>query len=445
MTSQMVNIPEIIDNYRSDFRNQEPISGWLQDIRDKGMETFENVGLPASRRGNEKWKYTNIAPIARTSFRPAQKVDVEIESIKKIAPWDDNWTNLVFVNGFYNRKLSSPLNKTPYILPLSDLIETNHEEVGIPRSIGRYVDYSDDGFAALNTAFLKDAMVINIPESLHVESPINVVFYNSGIASTVNHPRFFLIANKDSRVSVIESYVGEGQHPTLTNAVSEIACLEGSEIDHYRVLGESEHAFNIGYERVMLSEKSSFRSTSFCKSIKIGRYDLNVCINGANASCELNGLYSTSGTSHMDNYINIDHAEPNGRSDLLYKGILDGKSRAVFGGTVLVRRGAQKTESTQSDKNLLLSSQAEVDSKPSLYIYADDVKCAHGATAGNTDFDTIFYMMSRGLDIETASRLLIYGFAEEIINKVNISGLEKYLEEEFLSSLPDHRFEFQNV
>ena len=349
---------------------------------------------------------------------------------------------MVFVNGFYSRELSSPLDEVPYIFPLSEFVEINCENAEIYRSIGQYIDYSDDGFAALNTAFLKDAMIVNIPENLHVKSPINIIFYNTGTDQAVNHPRFFMIANKNSRVSIIENFVGEGVDVSLTNSVSEIVGKEGSEIDHYRIMGESEHAFDVGYERVMLSDNSSFRSTSFCKSAKMGRYDLNVCINGIDASCELNGLYTTNGMSHIDNYINIDHVEPNGRSDLLYKGILDGKSRAVFGGTVLVRRAAQKTESTQSDKNLVLSSQAEVDSKPALFIYADDVKCAHGATAGNIDSDTLFYMMSRGLDIETASKLLIYGFAEEIINKVNISALRNYLEGEILSSLPDHRFEF---
>lgn len=440
--TQIVNVAQTIDHYKSDFQKQESISVWLRDIRSNAMETFEVVGLPVKRRGNEKWKYTNISAIAQTNFEPAQKIDVELEAIKNVAPWDDAWTNLVFVNGFYNSELSSSLDEAPYIYPLSGFVSSNYENFDIYDPIGKYIDYSDDGFAALNTAFLKDAMVVNIPENFCVKSPINVIFYNTGITGSVNHPRFLMVANKDSKVSLIESFVGEGDDVSLTNSVSEIVGREGAEIDHYRIMGQSEHAFDVGYERVMLSDNSSFRSTSFCKSAKIGRYDLNVCINGTDASCELNGLYTTNGTSHIDNYINIDHVAPNGRSDLLYKGILDGKSKAVFGGTVMVRKSAQKTESTQSDKNLVLSSHAEVNSKPSLYIYADDVQCAHGATAGNIDSDTLFYMMSRGLDIQAASKLLIYGFAEEIISKVDIRSLRNYLESEILSSLPDHRFEF---
>ena len=442
MMIQMVKIDQMIEHYKSDFEEQKYITGWLQDVRSNAMETFADIGLPVRRRGNEKWKYTNISDIAQINFRPAQNINVGLESIKNAAPWHDDWTNLVFVNGFYSKELSSSLDETPYIYPLCESVYINHEMSGAYDSIGKHINYSDDGFAALNTAFLKDVMVADIPENLHVTSPINVIFYNTGTPQSVNHPRFFMVANKDSKVSVIESFVGKDGGVSLTNSVSEIVGKEGSEIDHYRIMGGSEFAFDVGYERVLLSDNASFKSTSFCKSTKIGRYDLNVCINGAYASCELNGLYRTGGTSHIDNYINIDHIAPNGRSNLLYKGILDGRSRAVFGGTVVVRKSAQKTESTQTDKNLVLSSYAEVDSKPSLYIYADDVQCAHGATAGNIDSDTLFYMVSRGLDIETASKLLIYGFAEEIINKVDISSLRNYLESEILSSLPDHSFEF---
>ena len=191
-----------------------------------------------------------------------------------------------------------------------------------------------------------------------------------------------------------------------------------------------------------LGSKAKFKSRSFFRSAKIGRYDLNVLIDGEGATCDLKGLYFTSGSQHMDNFINIDHAKPNGTSYLFYKGILDGRSRAVFGGTVLVRKFAQKTDSIQYDKNLLLSPHAEVDSKPALFIYADDVKCAHGATAGNIDADTIFYMRSRGMDLETASKLLIYGFAGEIIDAVEIDGLKDFLEDMFLTALPSHKFEF---
>ena len=174
----------------------------------------------------------------------------------------------------------------------------------------------------------------------------------------------------------------------------------------------------------------------------MGRYDLSVFLNGSDSYCNLNGLYVTANSQHQDNNINIEHAQPNTTSRLAYKGILDGRSKAVFGGTVLVQQNAQKTDAIQSDKNLVLSPNAEVDSKPALFIYADDVKCGHGATAGNIDEETIFYMRSRGLDIETASKMLIYGFAKEVIDTVHNNELKLYLESIFLNSLPSYRFEF---
>ena len=217
---------------------------------------------------------------------------------------------------------------------------------------------------------------------------------------------------------------------------------DSSKISHYRLLNEGQNTFHIESSRVNLKSNSTFESTSFSKSSKISRYDLKVNIEGENSYCNLNGLYLTSGTQHIDNYINIDHIQPKGTSRLNYKGILTEKSRAVFGGTVWVREGAMKTDSIQSDKNLLLSDEAEVDSKPALYIYADDVQCAHGATAGNIDAETIFYMRSRGIDLETASKLLINGFANEIIDCVNIPKLKMELEKLFLESLPKYKLEF---
>ena len=240
----------------------------------------------------------------------------------------------------------------------------------------------------------------------------------------------------------MESYVGGSKDVSLTNSVSEIIIGKRSTVKHYRLLDESDTTYNVGYGRVSVAEEASFFSRSFFKGASIGRYDLNVSMEGKSSFCDLKGLYLTTGSQHMDNFINIDHIAPGGKSNLLYKGILDGKSRAVFGGTVMVRQTAQQTDSVQSDKNLLLSPDAEVDSKPSLYIYADDVKCAHGATAGNIDAETIFYMLSRGVDIETASKLLLYGFAGEIVNSIEIKELRDKFESYFLNALPEYKFEF---
>ena len=435
----MVSNASGVDHYASDFQQLQGLNdnNWVSPIRSHAMETFAGIGLPTTRKGNEKWKYTNVAPIARIPFALSSSSNTSIDVIKSVAPWSDSWTNVVFVNGFYRKDLSDQSDE----FELTNLAELIEERIPV-ENLGSLTDISDDGFAALNTSFLQDGIVLKVEKGKTVEFPINVVFFSDGSPSTVAHPRIFVKAGRGSSVSVIENYVGGGGDYSLTNSVSEILVEEDAVVNHYRFLSESEHTYDVGYGRVKLSDNSVFNSRSFFKGANIGRYDLNVLIDGEYASCDLQGLYFTSGDQHMDNFINIDHAKPYGTSNLFYKGILDGKSRAVFGGTVLVRKPAQKTDSVQSDKNLILSADAEVDSKPALFIYADDVKCAHGATAGNVDADTLFYMRSRGIDLETASRLLIYGFAGEVIDKVEIPELRVFLEEAFLTSLPSYKFEF---
>ena len=427
------------DNYFSDFQKLQDSTddNWITQIRGRAMETFTDIGFPTTRKGNEKWKYTNVAPIARIPFILSGPSNTSINVIKSVAPWSNNWTNVVFVNGHLRKDLSDSSDEFD-ISSLAELAQTDSQV----EDLGSLTDISDDGFAALNTSFLQDGIVLRVEQGRKVKLPINVIFFSDGISGAVSHPRIFIKAGRGSSVSVIENYVGGSKNYSLTNSVSEIVVGEDAEVNHYRLLSESEHSYDVGYGRVKLSDNSVFNSRSFFKGANIGRYDLNVFIDGEYASCDLQGLYFTSGSQHMDNFINIDHAQPHGISNLFYKGILDGKSRAVFGGTVLVRKPAQKTDSVQSDKNLILSPDAEVDSKPALFIYADDVKCAHGATAGNVDADTLFYMRSRGIDLETASKLLIYGFAGEVIDKVEVPELRDYLEEAFLTSLPSYRFEF---
>ena len=427
----------------SDFQTlQENSVGWISEIRSTAMGTFGEIGLPTARKGNEKWKYTNVAPIARIEYKLSKPSVVSLDQIKASAPWDDSWLNFVFVNGVLRSDLGHPEVNGVSVFSIAEEANLDEPCSTIIDYIGSVTDVSDEGFAALNTSFLSDGIAIEIDSEIQSDRPLNIIFFDDGTTNSISHPRVLIVARPNSAVSVIESYVGGGSNCTLTNSVSEIIVGEGASVSHYRLLAETDETYDIGYGRVKLGSKAEFKSRSFFRSAKIGRYDLNVLIDGEGATCDLKGLYFTSGSQHMDNFINIDHAKPNGTSDLFYKGILDGRSRAVFGGTVLVRKSAQKTDSIQSDKNLLLSPHAEVDSKPALFIYADDVKCAHGATAGSIDADTIFYMRSRGMDLETASKLLIYGFAGEIIDAVEIDGLKDFLEEMFLTALPSHRFEF---
>ena len=323
---------------------------------------------------------------------------------------------------------------------LADAIQAGNDAVA--KHMAQYADIEEDGFIALNTAFISDGAFVEVDDDLSVEDPLHLVFVTTGGARTVSHPRVLVVVGRGSRATIVESYVGVQGNRCLTNSVAEFVLEDDATLEHYRLLMESEDAFHVGVTRVKQGSGSSYNSKVFERQVGLGRFDLYTSLDGENSSCDLKGLYFTSGRQHMDNYININHTKPYATSRLYYKGILDGRSRAVFGGTVFVQPGAIKTDSHQEDKNLVLSPDAEVDSKPSLFIWADDVKCGHGATAGNIDMDTVFYMRSRGIDLEAASRLLIYGFASEIIDTVEDEYLRSYLERLFLDSLPSYKFEF---
>ena len=437
------------ESYLSDYRAAEREANgpaWLRDIRGQAVARFEELGFPTARRGNERWKYTSVVPIARAEFgydpqRPLNGLSVE--TVAASVPWQDTWRRLVFVDGVFAPALSSSPAAMGEVQACSLEEAVSADPVGVEKHLARHASFVDDGFTALNTAFVRDGAFVRVPAGLAVETPLHLVFLSSGSAEpTVSYPRVLVVAEAGSRATVIESYAGLDGGRYFSDAVSEMVLEEGAEVDHYRLQSESESAFHVGMARVVQAERSTYSSRAFFKGAALGRYDLSVLLEGRNSACHLGGLYTTSGSQHLDNNINIEHAGPETTSRLNYKGILDGRSRAVFGGTVVVRKEAQKTDALQSDKNLVLSPHAEVDSKPALFIYADDVKCGHGATAGNIDEDTVFYMRSRGVDVDTASRLLIYGFASETIDGVLEPDLKAYLESTFLETLPSYRFEF---
>ena len=415
---------------------------WLWELRSKGFDNFSRLGFPTARKGNEAWKYTNVAPIARTVFSLPQFYELPSkERLRTAVPWSEDWNTLVFVNGNYKQELSAI--HEPDALMLDSLFHAGvRGDETLAESLGGLASVEDDAFAALNTAFLDEGAVVRVPSGARMERPAHLVFLSTEDEDRfVTHPRVLVIADRDAEATIIESYVGVGENPYFTNAVAEIVVGEGAKVEHYRLMDESEQSYHVGVARVHQKDGSSFSSRAFYKGVGLGRHDLYVHI-GDGCETDLSGLYITSGSQHMDNFINIDHAQPNSTSRLYYKGILSGRSRAVFGGTVFVREGADKTDAQQSDKNLLLSPDAEVDSKPALFIWADDVKCGHGATAGNVDEDTVFYMRSRGVDLETASRLLIFGFASEIVDTVAVPELHGYLERSFLEAIPKYEFRF---
>ena len=403
----MTQAPTRHERYAADYQALTAANpgspGWLRDLREHAWARFDEVGFPTARRGNERWKYTAVAPIARAEF----------------ALTTERTENPEFNFGFSAVSAVS-------------VFDNEHEEE-IRRYLGSMARFDDDGFTALNTAFLRDMAFVRVPDDCG--ETVSVCVNHASRSDAVTHPRTLIVAGRNANLTVVETYNGPEGQRYFTNAVTEIVVGEGAHVDHYRLLDESPAAFHVGTTRVHQAKDSSFNSASFALGTALARNDFAVTLDGPGAYCSLNGLYYTGEGQHIDNLISIDHAQPHGTSRLNYKGILDGNSRAVFGGEVLVRRNAQKSDAQQSDKNLLLSENAEVDSKPSLLIYADDVKCSHGATAGQIDAQTLFYLRSRGLDLETASRMLISAFAREIVDTVKPDPLRDYLDSLFDRSI----------
>lgn len=434
------------DNYLADFQalQRDGAAGgpaWLQALRDRAWSRFSALGFPTARRGNEKWKYTNVAPIAKSSFPYSRGLapDGALEDgwLRNAAPWEKKWINLVFVDGSFSSKLSTgPAAALGY--RAASLAETmGHDGRAVEEQLANHASMDEDAFTALNTAFIRDGAFVHISDGCAAKLPIHLLFVTTGRAQPgVTFPRTLVVLGRHASATIVESYLSPTLGHYFTDAVTEIVLAEGAEVDHYRLLLESPGSFHVGSSRVHQSGDSSLFSASFETGAAMVRNDFKVLLDGPGSSCMLNGLYLTTDNQHVDNLISIDHAKPHTTSRLSYKGILDGKSRAVFGGEVLVRKDAQKTDAHQTDRNLLLSKDAEVDSKPSLLIYADDVKCGHGATAGHLDETALFYLRSRGLDLETAGRMLVHAFAGEIIETVKLQPLRDFLGRLFLNAIP---------
>ncbi|MDA1188421.1 MAG: Fe-S cluster assembly protein SufD [Chloroflexi bacterium] len=448
--TQQVEKREKYDQYLADFETfKKSANGhtWLNEIRTTGLSTFNATGFPTATRGNEEWRFTNVGPIARKAFTYPFKVSADSvtkEQLKAIAPWDDKWTTLVFVDGRFDENLSSPAIQKNGVT-VSNLDAALDSEKGlIEQHLGRYVESDKNGFTAVNTAFLRDGALVKIADNTEDTPPVHLLFVSSERSEPfVAYPRSLVVVGKNSKATLMESYISLTENGYFTDGVAEIVLQDGAQVDHFRLMREAAQAYHITTTQVHQSKDSTFNSTSFARGSSIARNQIHVALDGPGAACTLKGLYLTDGSEHIDNNINIDHLKPHTNSDLFFKGILAGKSKAVFSGRVIVHKDAQKVLANQSDKNLILSENARINTKPMLLIYADDVKCAHGATAGAVSDDVIFYMLSRGLDMETATRYLIQGFAHEVIDGIPLDGFRDYMDTYFVESLPAYTFQMK--
>lgn len=401
----------------------------MEAIRQDAARRFAELGFPTTR--DEEWRFTNVSSIAKTQFSPAPShwnAPEEAQLDESLSP-SEGGLRLVFINGRYSPELSA--QKLPQGIRATPLREANG---AVKAHLARYAAYQDRAFVALNTAHFDEGACIEIPKGAVVEEPIHLVFLmTGGDVPVISHPRSLVVIGPDSQATVVESYLGRGAK-YFTNAVTEIVAGDHSVVDHYKLQEEDERSFHVATLQVQIGRDANFSTHSISLGGGLVRNDINaVLAEGAGAT--VNGLYLASGSQHVDNHTAIDHARPHGTSHELYKGILGGTSAAVFSGKIIVRPGAQKTDAKQTNKNLVLSEDATINTKPELQIHADDVRCTHGATIGQLDQEAIFYLQSRGIAPEQARDLLTYAFARDIIDRVKIGPLRARLEKIVLERL----------
>lgn len=428
-----------IASYASDFSKTEVGSSWLAELRKKAWAEFEKLGFPTARRGNELWKYTDLRRLDSEAFNLSDESSAVItaDELHQISAWSDDWHSAVFINGQFSTELSRNLSGTGVsVSNLTEAAET--DQSAVEAVLGKIAEIEGNPFAALNTALFASGALIKVDVGAAPQQPVHLVHVvTDGANNRAFYPRTLVLAGSNSQTTVIESFLNLSKGDQFTAPVFEASVGEGATVRHFRVQLENEKSIHIGTTRTEQPENAIFNSTTFATGPAIGRNDVHTNLAGEGAETTLHGLYITDGSSHQDNEISTTHQKPHGTSHQFYKGILAGKSRAVFSGKVLVQPGAMKTLAEQKDLNLLLSHGAEIDTKPSLEIYADDVKCAHGATAGHVDTDMLFYLMSRGVSRQDAAMMLVVGFASEIVDEFEPEPLREFLYSKLEKIIPE--------
>ena len=403
-----------------------PALAWLNRLRADAVDRVGALTVPTTR--DEEWRFTDISPLTRIPFQPARSAprltlaDIESFDVPEAA------ARLTFVDGVYAPQLS--FNRAGVVV--ENLAPgVNQHGATLEAHLGRYAEFQHNAFAALNTAFLQDGALIVVPRNAAVAAPVHLLFVATR-QDVAAHPRCLVVAEAGSEVTVVEDSVALQDEAYFNNAVTEIAVGDGARVRHVRVQRDSGKAFHIANCAVTLAHASRYQSVSVALGARISRYNLNVLQAAEGIECAIDGLALIADRQLADTHTSIDHAKPHGISRQLHKCIVGGAAHAVFNGKIMVRPGAQFTDSSQSSRNLLLTGKAHVDTKPQLEIFADDVKCAHGATVGQLDAEEVFYLMSRGLADAAARNLLTYAFGAEIIDRIPIASLRHRLEQTVL-------------
>lgn len=412
----------------------------LEALRADGLSRFRELGFPTTKQ--EEWIYTNVAPIARTRFRLADRRPALVDR-SSIEPWSlegEAAIELVFIDGHYSDSLSRVFTPSPVTARSLATMLAERTELVAPHLAAR-----DGAFTALNAAFLHDGAFISIPEGKVIDRPIHLLFISteSGVPQMTS-PRTVILAARSSDVKIVETYASTGNAAYFTNAVTEIVAGENARVDHTRIQQESESAYHISLTSARLSRSSRFLSHVIHLGGALVRNEIHATLDGEGSECQLDGLFVLGGSQHVDNHTVIDHSSPHATSEEFYKGVLDGRSRGIFDGKIIVRKDAQKTSSRQTNNNLLLSNEAIIDSKPQLEILADDVKCTHGSTIGQINEEALFYMQSRGVGRTEARGILTLAFASEIVGRLEVESLKQRLEAVLLGRIPAPRGASEN-
>ncbi len=400
----------------------------LRAARAEGAQQFALLGLPTTK--NEDWHYTSVSSLAAIPFAPMTG-DATGVTAETLAPYRfaDEWPALVFVNGVYQPSLSSlaTLPEGIRVLPLGEAVTTLGDTVS--RLLGSAAPASRDGFTALNASFLGEGAVVHVAKEMVIDTPVHLLFVTTDAgASGMHHPRVLLLAERHAKATVIESWIGLTEQPYFTNAVAEVVVEDGATLTHLKVQREGRGAFHVGTIESKQARDSHYISFCFTTGGALSRSNISTLLDGAGCGTTLNGLTMLDGTQHGDVQTRIEHAQPQCFSREIYKSILDEHSHGVFNGKVYVHPIAQQTDGKQTNNTLLLSKTAQIDAKPQLEIFADDVKCTHGATVGQIDRTALFYMKSRGVDADTAQQLLTYAFAADVLETIENEAVRNALE-----------------
>lgn len=402
---------------------------WLRDLRETAFARFCAVGFPTSR--DEDWRFTNVSVLARTPFRLARESAVSL-TVSDLTAWEMGGAaaRLVFVNGHFAANLST-LGLLPNGVSVNSVgTEIAHRPQSLAGQLGRYLGIERDPFCALNTAFIEDGAYVHVSKGVVIEQPIHLLFVSTSMGDpAMTHPRNLIVVEDEGHVSIVEDYVSYGPElPALSNAVTELVAGGNATVIHTVIEREHLQTYNLSTLRIEQARSASVVSHSLLLGGALVRNNVHPVLAGEGGECTINGLFIGDGNQHLDNYMLVEHKSPHCSSRQFYNGILDGSSHGVFHGRIIVHKDAQKTDAKQTNRNLVLSDDAQIDTKPQLEIYADDVKCTHGATIGQIEENALFYLRTRGISEIEARRLLLQAFAAECLDRMKPGAVRNYAE-----------------